>query len=93
MTDEEIIMLFFQRDTSAIEQTQLKYGAYCRKVTAQILAKNEDREECMNDALPRVWNAIPPQKPRNFKLYLATIVRNVSFNRYQKLLKKNLQRL
>ena len=57
--------------------------------TARILSSNEDREECMNDALLRLWNAIPPQKPDNLKLYLAAVVRNLSFSRYRKLSVKN----
>lgn len=85
MTDEEILTLYFQRDENAIEQTRIKYGAYCGKIAARILSSNEDREECMNDALLRLWNAIPPQRPGNFKLYLAAIVRNLSFSRYRKL--------
>lgn len=85
MTDEEILTLFFQRDENAIEQTRIKYGAYCGKIAARILSSNEDREECMNDALLRLWNAIPPQRPDSLKLYLAAVVRNLSFSRYRKL--------
>lgn len=85
MTDEEILSLFFQRDESAIEQTRSKYSAYCEKITAQILRNRQDREECWNETLLRVWNAIPPQKPGNFKLYLATCARNLAFSYYRRL--------
>ena len=85
MTDEEILTLFFQRDESAIEQTRLKYGAYCEKIAAQILKSRQDCEECLNEALLRVWNAIPPQRPGNFKLYLAAAARNLAFSYYRRL--------
>lgn len=84
MTDEEILTLFFRRDEDAIEQTRLKYGAYCGKITAQILKDCQDCEECWNEVLLRVWNAIPPQKPKNFKLYLAAAARNLAFSYYRK---------
>lgn len=83
MTDQDIIALFFARDETAIQQTQLKYGTYCEKVTAQILKDPLDREECLNETLLKVWNAIPPQRPNNFKLYLAVAARNTAFCRYR----------
>jgi RNA polymerase sigma-70 factor (ECF subfamily) len=85
LTDDEILSLFFQRDEAALEQTRLKYGAYCGKITAQILENQQDCEECWNETLLRVWNAIPPQKPGNFKLYLAASARNLAFSYYRKL--------
>lgn len=84
MTDQDILTLFFARDEDAIRQTQQKYGAYCGKITAQILRDPQDREECWNETLLRVWNAIPPQRPKNFKLYLATAARNIAFSFYRK---------
>ena len=33
-------------------------------IAYNILAVNEDCEECVNDTLMKAWNAIPPQKPR-----------------------------
>lgn len=85
MTDEEILTLFFQRDENAIEQTRLKYHAYCEKIMKQILKDRQDREECWNETLLRVWNAIPPQKPENFKMYLAACARNLAFSYYRRL--------
>ena len=83
MEDNRIIELYWQRDESAIAQTQLKYGAYCMAIARRILDRTEDAEECVNDALLRVWNAIPPGRPRHFGLFLAKITRNLAFNRFQ----------
>lgn len=47
-----------------------------------ILHNSEDSEECINDTLLQAWNTIPPQKPSKLRMYLAKIIRNISFNRY-----------
>ena len=83
MTDQDIIELFFARNEDALQQTQLKYGAYCGTVTAKILKDPLDREECWNETLLRLWRAIPPCRPKNFKLYLAATARNIAFSRYR----------
>lgn len=83
MEDNHIIALFFERDQAAITETQQKYGAYCRTIADNILKSAEDTEECLNDAMLRLWNVIPPQKPVRFKLFLAKIVRNLAFDRYK----------
>ena len=83
MTDDKIIQLYFDRDESAIQETEIKYGRYCAEVADRILNNVEDTEECLNDAWMRVWNAIPPNRPTHFRLYLATIVRNLAFSVYR----------
>lgn len=85
MTDQEIITLFFQRNERAIEQTQIKYGAYCQKIAGRILQDPRDCEECFSETLLRVWNSIPPKKPSNFKLYIAAITRNLAFSSFRKM--------
>lgn len=84
MTDEKIIQLYFDREEAAIEATDKKYGKYCRQIAVRILNNNEDAEECLNDAWMRVWNAIPPNHPTNFRLYLGAIIRNIAFTKYRK---------
>lgn len=83
MTDEEIIQLFFQRNEVAIKETNKKYGQYCFKIANNILNNKEDSEECLNDTWMKAWDSIPPTKPRHFNLFLAKIVRNLSFNKYK----------
>lgn len=83
MTDEKIIELFFQRNEMAIEETNKKYGAYCFQIANNILNNREDSEECLNDTWMNTWHSIPPTHPQNFKLFLAKIVRNLSFNKYK----------
>ena len=84
MTDEEIVRMFLLRNEQALSETQQKYGNYCHSIAKNILDNDADAEECVNDALYRVWDSIPPNQPENFKAYLAKITRNLSFNLYKK---------
>jgi RNA polymerase sigma-70 factor (ECF subfamily) len=83
MTDEKIIDLFFNRSERAIDETNKKYGSYCFKIAHNILNNKEDSEECVNDTWMKTWQSIPPTSPTHFNLYLAKIVRNLSFTKYK----------
>lgn len=83
MKDEEIIELYAARDEKAITETDIKYGAYCKSIAQGILENMSDTEECVNDTYLRVWNKIPPTRPKVFKAFLAKIVRELSFDRYR----------
>lgn len=82
MEDDQIIALYWQKSADAITETNRKYGAYCFAIADNILHNQEDAEECVNDTWLHAWNAIPPQRPRRLKLFLAKITRNLSFNRF-----------
>ena len=84
ISDIRIIELYFERSEAAISATEEKYGKYCRTVAYNVLFSHEDAEECVNDAYLRVWNSVPPERPVNFKAFLAKIVRNLSLDRYFK---------
>ena len=75
MNDEKIIELFFSRDERALREIEEKYGALCFYVASKFLEFNEDREECVNDVLLALWNAIPPEKPENLTAYISEITR------------------
>lgn len=81
MDDLRIIELYFERNENAITQTGLKYGGLCRSIIKNILGNSEDTEECVNDTLFGVWNAIPPARPENFKAFLCKIARNLALKR------------
>ena len=82
--DSKIIDLYFERSEKAIQMTEEKYGKYCKSIALGILHSNEDAEECVNDTYLRVWNSVPPERPVNFKAYIAKIVRNLSLDRFFK---------
>ena len=83
MKDESIIQLYFERNESAIDETDKKYGNYCYRIADNILHSREDSEECVNDTWLRAWDAIPPARPDCLRLFLAKITRNLSFNRWR----------
>ena len=85
MEDSEIIELYWNRNESAIDETDKKYGKYIFTIVHQILSNLEDSKECVNDTYLRTWNSIPPTRPNVFKLFLAKISRNLALDRYSHL--------
>lgn len=83
MIDDKIIELFFDRNEVAIRETDKKYGKYCFTIANNILRNHEDSEESVNDTWMKAWKSIPPTRPVYLNLYLAKIVRNVSFMKYK----------
>ncbi len=83
MKDSEILDLYWERREQAIAETQRSYGHYCYSIAFHILHDNGDSEECVNDTWMRAWNAIPPNRPTHFSLFLGTITRNLSFDRWK----------
>ena len=58
MEDEKIVELYWQRSSEAIAETSRKYGAYCMRISMNILANREDSEENVSDTYLRVWNSV-----------------------------------
>ena len=83
MDDTELIALYLARDERAIRETEAAYGGLCRSTARNILGNMQDAEECVNDALLKVWNAIPPANPAHFAAYLLTAVRRIALDRYE----------
>ena len=81
MEDLDIVRLFFQRNSLAIEESQRKYGKSMQRIAFNILSDYEDSEECENDALYAAWNRIPPTKPQSLGAYLVSITRNISISK------------
>lgn len=83
MEDTGIIDLYWARDERAVEETERKYGPYCRSISYRILKNRQDVEECVNDTWVRAWNTMPPQRPFALGAFLGKIVRNLSLNYYR----------
>lgn len=83
MEDSQIIELFWRKNPEAISEAASKYGAYCSAIARNILHNTEDSEECVNDTWLHAWNAMPPQRPRVLRMFLAKITRNLSFDRFR----------
>ena len=78
MEDEKIVELYWQRSSEAIAETSRKYGAYCMRISMNILANREDSEENVSDTYLRVWNSVPPQRPHFLAAFLGRIARNLA---------------
>lgn len=81
MEDRAIIDLYWAREEQALEETDRKYGVYCRSIARNILRNPSDTEECVNDTYWKAWNAMPPQRPSALSVFLGTITRNLALNR------------
>ena len=84
MEDAEIISLLFQRSEDGIRAIETKYSKLYRSILKGILGEGEDAEECANDLLLAIWNAIPPDSPEYFPSYLCRVARNIALNRYKR---------
>ena len=83
MNDAQIVELYFQRDEQAIEETDVKYGAFLLSVARNILGDPQDGEECLNDTYMDTWNSIPPARPVSLQAFLTTIMRRKAIDRYR----------
>ena len=83
MEDSAIVGLFWERDESAIRETEITYGRYCRTIAFNILGDEEDVQECLNDTWLGAWNSIPPARPACLSAFLAKITRNLAISKYR----------
>ena len=88
LPDEAIVTLYWNRDETAIEETDFKYKNYLFSVIRNLLTDSMDCEECLNDTYLGTWNAIPPTKPAVLKAFLTTVARRAAIKRYHKARKK-----
>ena len=90
LEDSKIIDLYWARKEQALEETDAKYGNYCRTIARNILRNFEDTEECVSDTWLHAWNSMPPQRPGILSAFLGRITRNLSFDRckYQQAAKR-----
>lgn len=76
MEESSIISLFEQRSAEAIGAAQRAYGKLLQQLCGNILYDERDTEECINDTMLALWEAIPPEKPRSLTAYICRIARN-----------------
>lgn len=84
MQDEQIVELYFNRDESAITETQNKYERYLTKIAYNVLADFEDSKESVNDTYLAAWNSMPPHRPNVLSVYLGKLTRRISIDIFRK---------
>lgn len=83
MEDTQIVSLYWQRDESAIQETDTKYGKYLHKIAFNILNNTEDSLESVNDTYFAAWNSMPPHRPSVLSAYLAKLTRRISIDLFR----------
>ena len=84
MEDCRIVDLYWQRNETAIDQTERKYGKYLRTVAYNILADREDSQESVNDTYLAAWDSMPPHRPDSLCAYLSKLTRRISIDLFRK---------
>ena len=84
MEDKKIVALYWERNESAISESEAKYGKYCYSVAYNVLRSHEDSEECLDDTWVGAWRAMPPERPSKLSSFLARITRNIAIDRYRR---------
>lgn len=83
LKDHLIIALFFERQEIALLKSQQRYGKRMHKIAKNILHSDEDAEECVNEALLKAWESIPPNRPNLLGAFLVKITRNLALNKWK----------
>ena len=83
MEDEQIVNLYWERQETAIRETETKYDRYLTKIAYNILADHEDSRESVNDTYLAAWESMPPHRPSVLSAYLAKLTRRISIDRFR----------
>lgn len=78
MNDSDIVRLFWERNEAALAAAEKKFGERCRFLAANILGSRTDAEDCVNDAYLKLWELIPPNRPKVLGAFLCRLVRNTA---------------
>lgn len=81
---DNVTQMFWDRDEKAVSAAMEGYWDYCKKIAFNILNNAEDSEECVNEALLKAWESIPPNKPQSFCGYIGKLTRNFAIDLYRK---------
>lgn len=81
MDDLEIVSLLKAKEPEGINAAQEKYGGLLKRLAGRIVYDNRDAEECVNDALFKLWQVIPPKEPESLGAFLSVMVRQNALDR------------
>ena len=80
MEDEKIVSLYWEREESAISETEAKYDRYLTKIAYNILSDYEDSRDSVNDTYLAAWSSMPPHRPSILSTYLSKLTRRISID-------------
>ena len=81
MDEQQLLQLLWDRSPGAPEALDQAYGKLLYRISSNILGDHHMAEECVNDAILALWNAIPPNRPQPLISYACGVVRNIALNR------------
>ena len=84
MEDEAIIRLYWDRDETAIAETDRKYGPYLTRIARNVLEDPEDSRESVSDTYYAAWNSMPPHWPEILSAYLGKLARRIAIDCFRK---------
>lgn len=79
--DDFILNALWRRDEAALREVTRLYGRMLHSIALQITGDASDAEECVNDALLDLWNAVPPDRPTHVAAYVSALVRRRAIDR------------
>ena len=80
ISDKKNLELLESRSEQSLKYLADKYGGLCASISYNMLRSKSDSEEVTNDTYMKLWNSIPPEKPRNL-CAIAKTVRNISLDK------------
>ena len=88
LDDGQIVDLYWQRDETAIKETDRKYRTLLLRIAHNVLHDEGEGEECLNDTYLAVWEQIPPARPISFRAFIARIMKCRALDRYKERARK-----
>ena len=79
-----MIRLYQAGSEAAIEASERKYGAFCRKIALRVLGDEAAADECVNDIWLKAWYGIPNAAPPNLQAYFAKLSRELAIDRLRR---------
>ena len=79
--EEELCEGLYHHEEAALESVSRRYGRLLRGLALRITGSVSDAEECVNDALLDLWNAVPPDRPAHVLAYVSMLVRRRAVDR------------
>lgn len=82
MQEREIIELIGNRDEKGVDELMKHYGPLIKYIIAPILESPQDREECLGEAVMKIWDKIEQfsEQRGSFKAWITAIARNTALN-------------
>ena len=80
MEDSIIVERFWERNETALSLVSEKYGKYCASIAFNIIGNEQSAQEVVQDTLLRLWETIPPNRPKKLQAFIGKIARNISLD-------------